>query len=29
VRERLGVPQLSAFLSRVLLLQVKRHMPSP
>jgi len=28
VRERLGVPQLSAFLSRVLLLQVKRHMPA-
>lgn len=28
VRERLGVPQLSTFLSRVLLLQVKRHMPS-
>jgi len=28
VRERLGVPQLSAFLSRVLLLQVKRHKPA-
>ena len=28
VRERLGVPALSAFLARVLLLQVKQHMPA-